>query len=624
MEEKKLDVKSIIGFVLIFAILLGWMYLKQPTPEELEAQKAQQEQVEVDKATEESLTETKEVTPIQKPTLNTQDSTAVANYKSAVGAFGFTQTKEGRTLLENELVSLEIANKGGQIVTAKMKNFVTYDSVPVYLVKEGNADFGLTFTTTDNRVLTTKDLFFEPSLSNSGDNQVLSMKAKVSANEYLEYRYEMKPNDYLVDFTIRSQGLNGVINSSKPVDLEWNLKGIRHSKSVEYENRYTRLTYNHDGDKVSKLSESSELDEETEEDIKWLSYRQHFFSSILATDEHFKAAELSSKNLVEEESKEEKFTKLYNTKTTLALKGGEVVQNMHWYYGPTDIQVLDDYEDLGLVESIPFGWGIFGWINRFVFTPFYTFLSSFLPYGIAIVIMTIIVRLALSPVTYKSYLSQAKMKVLKPEITEINERLKDNAMKKQQETMKLYNKAGVSPMSGCIPALLQLPIFYSLFMFFPTSFALRQKSFLWAEDLSSYDTIFNLPFSIPIYGDHVSLFPILASIAIFFYMMMTTGQSMQMQQQPGMPNMKFIMYLSPVMMLFFFNNYASGLSLYYFISNLITIFIMLAIKNYILDDAKIHAQIQENKKKPKKENKFQKKMREMMEQAEQQKKAGKR
>jgi YidC/Oxa1 family membrane protein insertase len=430
----------------------------------------------------------------------------------------------------------------------------------------------------------------------------------------------MKPNDYLVDFTIRSQGLNGVLNSSKPLDLEWKLKGIRHNKSVQYENRYTRLTYNHDEGKISKLSESSDFDEETEVDVKWLSYRQHFFSTILATDTNFKTADLTSTNLVEEESKETLFTKEYSTKTALALQGGELSQNMYWYYGPTDENVLSKYEDLGLVDSIPFGWGIFGWINRHVFTPFYGFLSGFLPYGIAIIVMTIIVRLALSPVTYKSYLSQAKMKVLKPEITEINEKHKDNAMKKQQETMKLYRKAGVSPMSGCVPALLQLPIFYSLFMFFPTSFALRQKSFLWAEDLSSYDTIFNLPFTIPFYGDHVSLFPILASVAIFFYMMMTTGQSMQMQQQPGMPNMKFIMYLSPLMMLFFFNNYASGLSLYYFISNLITIFIMLAIKNYILDDKKIHAQIQENKKKPKKENKFQKKMREMMEQAEAQKK----
>ena len=242
--------------------------------------------------------------------------------------------------------------------------------------------------------------------------------------------------------------------------------------------------------------------------------------------------------------------------------------------------------------------------------------------------MTIIVRIALSPVTYKSYVSQAKMKVIKPEVTEISQKYKDNPMKRQQETMKLYSKAGVSPMSGCVPGLLQIPVFYALFMFFPTAIMLRQKSFLWADDLSSYDIVYKFPegFKIPFYGDHVSLFPILASVAIFFYMKMTTGQQQAMQQpaQEGMPDMgsimKVMIYISPIMMLFFFNNYASGLSLYYFISNLITIVIMLVIKNYIINDDKIHAKIQENKKKPKKESRFQKKMREMMEQAETQKK----
>jgi len=621
MEEKKLDINSIIGFVLIFGILIFMFYQNKPTPEELEAQKAKQEQVEAEAQAKESEVQTiKEEEPVS---INLQDSIAVANYKSNIGAFGFTAPSDGVTTLENELVSLKISNKGGQIIEAKMKNFVTHDSVPVYLVKDGNASFGLNFSTSDNRVLNTKDLFFEPSLGNNGNNQVLSMKAKVAPNRYLEYRYEMKPDDYLVDFTIRSQDLNGVLNSSSPIHLEWKLKGIRQSKSIQYENRYTRLTYNHEDDKISKLSEGSD-DEESEVDIKWLSYRQHFFSSILATKEKFKKGELSSVNLVEEESRTAGFTKSYTSKVDLEMNGGELSQNMHWYYGPTDVAVLDDYKDLGLADSIPFGWGIFGWINRYVFTPFYSFLSTYFPYGIAIVIMTILVRLAMSPVTYKSYLSQAKMKVLKPEITELGEKYKDNAMKKQQETMKLYNKAGVSPMSGCVPAFLQMPIFYALFMFFPTSFALRQKSFLWAEDLSSFDTIYQFPegFAIPFYGDHISLFPILASVAIFFYMMMTTGQNMP--QQPGMPNMKFIMYLMPFMMLFFFNNYASGLSLYYFVSNLITIGIMLVIKRFILDDDKIHAQIQENKQKPKKENKFQKKMREMMEQAEAQKKTGKR
>ncbi|GGW33358.1 membrane protein insertase YidC [Arenibacter certesii] len=617
MEENKLDINTIIGFVLIFGILVFMFWQNQPTPEELAAKKAEQEQVEATKAVQSEASEPVATAPIP---VDANDSIAVANYKNAMGSFGYTSPKEGTTILENDLLYLEISNKGGQIVEATMKDFVTYDSIPVYLVKDNNASFGLVFSTSDNRVLHSKDLYFEPTLTSSGDTQVLSMKAKVSADKYLEYRYEMKPDEYLVGFQLRSQGLNGVINNSGPINLDWKLKGIRHSKSVQYENRYTRLTYNHKGGKISKLSEGS-TEEELESDVKWLSYRQHFFSSILTNSDNFESAKLSSVNLVEEESRTQGFTKEFAAEIPLKLEGGELAYNLNWYYGPTDVKVLAQYKELGLDDSIPFGWGIFGWINRYMFTPIYTFLSSFIPFGIAIVVMTILVRLVMSPVTYKSYLSQAKMKVLKPEITELNEKYKDNAMKKQQETMKLYNKAGVSPMSGCIPALLQMPIFYALFMFFPTSFAMRQKSFLWADDLSSYDAIAHLPFSIPFYGDHVSLFPILASVAIFFYMMMTTGQNMQ--TQPGMPNMKFILYLSPLMMLFFFNNYASGLSLYYFVSNLITIFIMLAIKNFILDEDKIHAQIQENKKKPKKENKFQRKMREMMEQAEEQKKLGK-
>ncbi|SEB41095.1 protein translocase subunit yidC [Maribacter dokdonensis] len=616
MEEKKFDVQSIIGFVLIFGILIFMFYQNRPTPEELAAEKAKQEQVEAAKASENLETE-----PVGKnePQLDLQDSTAVANYQGKLGAFGFTKPSNDITTLENDVLLLKISNKGGQIVEAKMKQYVTYDSVPVYLVKDGNASFALDFSTSDNRVLNTADLYFEPSMSNDNGNQVLSLKAKTSNNQYLEYRYVMKPNDYLVDFMIKSKGLDNVISTSKPVTLDWKLKGIRHSKSIQYENRYTRLTYNHEDGKISKLSEGSD-DEETEEDIKWISYRQHFFSSILAADVPFKNGDLTSVNLVEEESRTFGFTKEYASALPVDLEGGEISKDLHWYFGPTDVDTLSKYEDLGLDDSIPFGWGIFGMINRYVFTPFYGLLSTYFPYGIAIVIMTILVRLAMSPVTYKSYLSQAKMKVLKPEITELGEKYKDNAMKKQQETMKLYGKAGVSPMSGCIPAVIQMPIFYALFMFFPTSFALRQKSFLWADDLSSFDTIYQFPegFSIPFYGDHVSLFPILASIAIFFYMMMTTGQNMP--TQPGMPNMKFIMYLMPFMMLFFFNNYASGLSLYYFVSNLITIGIMLVIKNFILDNDKIHARIQENKKKPKKENKFQKKMREMMEQAEAQKK----
>lgn len=619
MEDKKIDINSIIGFVLIGLIMMWYLYANQPTPEEVQKEKDKKEQVKEEQP--EGLKKQEEEKTVP---LDFNDSLQIAQYKSTLGPFAYSASlptaKPDTLIFENNLVSFKISTRGGQISEARMKDFVTFDSIPVYLVKDGNTSLNLSLSTTDNRTLNTQDLFFEPSLSDKGSSKVLSMKLKVSPDKYLEYRYELKPDDYMLDFTVRSVGLGSVLNTAQPVDLKWTLKGIRHSKSVTYENRYTRLTYQYEDGKIDKLSPSGN-DEETEEEVKWLSYRQHFFSSILIADKPFKKATLSSEDYVDnEEDVNIKFTKGYSASIPLEIEGGELSHNLKWFYGPTDVTVLKKYKGLDLDDSIPFGWGIFGAINKYVFTPMYNWLSGFLPFGIAIIIMTIIVRLALSPVTYKSYLSQAKMKVLRPEINEINEKFKDEAMKRQQETMKLYGKAGVSPMSGCVPALLQLPIFYALFMFFPTAFALRQKSFLWAEDLASYDVVATLPFNIPFYGDHVSLFPILASIAIFFYMLMTTGQSMQ--TQPGMPNMKFIMYLSPLLMLFFFNNYASGLSLYYFVSNLITIFIMLAIKKFIIDEEKIHAKIQENKKKPKRESKFQRKMREIMEQAEEHKAKG--
>jgi len=619
MEEKKLDVNSLIGFGLIFVILIYMFYINQPTAEEVAAKQLADREVEVqgNQDASQNASNQTNLKELGVKDLNISDSTEVAKYKSSLGAFSYTSVVIGNSALENDLLALEVSHKGGQLVLAQNKKYNTYDSVPVYLIKDGNANFNISFTTQDNRLLQTKDLYFEPTLSSDGADEVLTLKAKISESEYLLFVYSLRADQYMVDFTVKSIGLSQLFNQAQPPSLDWQLKTIRHSKSVQYENRYTRLNYKFEEDKLDKLSDSSD-DNSQEVAVEWVSYRQHFFSTILAVSPALEKADFTSTNLIKEESKTAAYTKIYKTAAPLKFTAGELDYTMNWYLGPTDVAQLAQYESQGFEDSIPFGWGIFGWINRYVFTPAYTFLSSYFPYGIAIIVMTILVRLLMSPVTYKSYLSQAKMKVLKPEITEINDKFKDNAAKKQQETMKIYNKAGVNPMSGCVPALVQMPIFYALFMFFPTSFALRQKSFLWADDLSSYDTILELPFYIPFYGDHVSLFPILASIAIFFYMMMTTGQNMP--TQPGMPNMKFILYLSPVMMLIFFNSYASGLSLYYFVSNLITIFIMLAIKNFILDDDKIHARIQANKENPKKEGKFQAKMREIMEKAEAQKK----
>jgi len=628
MEEKKLDINSIIGFALIFGILMYMLWQNQPTPEELEAQeKEKQEQVEAEsKAQEEKNTIVTAAEDYSAAAVT--DSTELVNLQNKLGAFAYSaslpSSSANETIVENDVLYLKFNNKGGFLSEVKLKNFVDYDSIPIYLVKENNTNFNINFGTTDSRILNTQDLYFQPTVTKSGENTIVSMKLKVSESKFLEYRYELKPDDYMMDFTIRSQGLNNVINTSQAVNLDWKLKGYRNDKSVSYENRYTRLTYQHEGNKIDKLSPTGD-DEETETDVAWLSFRQHFFSSILTSEKPIKSVNLSSENLMIDEEIDTVYTKIFTAKFPLELSDGEISEPLKFYFGPTDQKTLKAY-NIGLEDSIPFGWGIFGWINRFLFVPLFTFLSTFLPYGIAIVVMTILIKLLMSFVQYKQFLSQAKLKILKPELDAIREKHKDNKMKSQQETMALQNKAGASPMAGCLPALIQLPVFYALFQFFPSAFNLRQKSFLWAEDLSSYDAIAKLPFHIPFYGDHVSLFPILASVAIFFYMRMTTGQQMATQPtQEGMPDMakmmKYMIYFSPIMMLFFFNNYASGLSLYYFISNLISIGIMLVIKNYILDEDKIHAQMQVKKANPKKQNKFQKKMADMMVQAEQQKQA---
>ena len=627
MEEKKLDINSIIGFILIFGILAYMLWQNQPTPEELEAQeKAKQEQIKAEQKAKEQ--EQTIVTTAEDYVAGSGlDSLQQVQLTNKLGAFAYSamQSSDEETIVESDLLALKFSNKGGYLSEVKLKKFVDYDSLPIYLVKDNNAVFNINFGTTDSRILNTKDLPFVPSVTKNGDVTVISMKLKVSETKFMEYRYELKDDDYMMGFTVRSQGLADVINSAQEINLDWKLKGYRHAKSISYENRYTDIHYDYEDGK-DDYTGARDADESIE-DVAWIGYKQHFFTSVLLTDNRFKKADLTAKNLVEDEAVDTVYTKLFASKIQkvwipLELQGGELNQNMDWYYGPSDFKVLNAY-NRNLDEIVPFGWGIFGWINRYVFMPLFAFLGGFMPYGIAIVVMTILVKILLSFVQYKQFLSQAKMKILKPELDEIREKYKNNKMKAQQETMALQTKAGASPMAGCLPALIQLPVFYALFQFFPSAFDLRQKSFLWADDLSSYDVIANLPFNIPFYGNHVSLFPILASIAIFFYMRLTTGQNMQTApQQEGMPDMakmmRYMMYFSPIMMLFFFNNYASGLSLYYFISNLISIGIILVIKNYILDEDKIHAQIQEKKKQPKKQNRFQKKMAEMMEQAEQQ------
>lgn len=627
MEEKKFDINSLIGFVLLGAIILWWMYSNQPTPEEkLEAEKNKIENVE-QTTVPSTLTDTTKSSEI---ITQATDSLSLVKAQGELGVFSYSATlpsakEDGETVLENELLKLVISNKGGQIKEALLKNYVTYDSLPLYMIKDNNASFNINFGTSDNRTLNTKDLFFEPTLTKVDGNQVLSMKLKVSEGNFLEYRYAMKPSEYMVDFTVRSQGLSASLDTNKPVTLDYSLEAFRKEKSISYENQQTEMYFEKEDEKIDYLSIGDEDDAE-ETDVNWVAYKQHFFSSILISEQAFSSAKLESKTLSLDQDVDTTFTKAFYLKAPLALQAGELNYNMNWYIGPNDYQILKKY-DRNIKEIVNLGWGIFGYLNRWIFIPVFNFLQLFIGnYGLIIILLTIVVRIIMSPLVYKSYLSSAKMKVLKPEMEDINKRLpgKENAMKRQQETMALQSKAGVSPLAGCIPALLQMPVFFALFRFFPSNIDLRQQGFLWADDLSAYDSIYELPFRIPMYGSHISLFPILASLAIFFYMKMSQDQQMGMQQpqQEGMPDMqkmmKMMMYLSPVMMLVFFNMYASSLSLYYFVSNLLTVAIMLVIKHYIIDEDKIHAKIQENKLKPKKEGKFRQRLNQAMSQAQEQ------
>ena len=628
MEENKIDINSLIGFFLMGLVFIGWMYLNPPPPPTVNPQE--------DNATfsensqEDNASNTENKSPEQDylaELLSESNMNEIEENDLVPDAFSYVKENDELIKIETDKFIIGFSTTGGQISYLELKDQLNYLGKPINLIDSGNSSFSLDFTTNDGKILNTKDLKFVSSTIDQGSLKKVSMKFIVSEDVFIEYLYSVNLDDYIIDLDINSRGFYKILNTSKRYNLNWELSAFRNSKSISYENRYSYLTYFYDKDKIDYLSISGD-DEDDEEDVSWISFKQHFFSSVLISEKEnpFKNVEFRSEDLVKDNSTDTLYTKKFISKIPFDYSNNEFDNSFKFYFGPNQYSQLQTYE-IGLEESVDFGWGIFGYINKNVFVPLYRFLSSLFPYGIAIIFMTIIVRIVLAPVLYKSYLSQAKMKILKPELNEINKKFKDNAMKRQQEMMSLYRKAGANPMSGCLPGLLQIPVFYALFMFFPSAFDLRQKSFLWADDLSAYDSILDFGFYIPLYGDHISLFPILASISIFFYMKMTTGQQMSSQPQPqeGMPDMtkmmKYMIYFAPIMMMVFFNNYSSGLSLYYFISNLLSIGIMYTIKNYILDEHKIRQQIQLNKSRPEKPpSRFQRKMRAIMEEAERQKK----
>lgn len=582
MEESRIDPYQIVGFLLLIACAF-YVFNMSPQPVESINENNSENQIE-----------------------SSSTVTAELNDNSLVLNDNDTQIiQEEVFTLQNEDIVLKISNKGGGIIESTLKKYNDQDENPLKIYDNNQS----LYITSSQKSFDTSALMFQHSLTNNESGTELRLVHMLDDISSVEFVYFLPSKGYLFDFNVSSNNLN--VNDAK---LNWNLKSFRNSRSPTYENRYTYLNYKNDDD-IEDLSAYSD-DSETG-NAKWISYSQHFFNSFVIFNDVKKNIKFNSVN-IDSDDDDIKYLKLFETQVPLINDSrNQINESLKLYIGPNDYYVLNEsYE--GISDSIWFGWGIFGWINENIFFPLYYYLSSFFSAGIAIIIMVILTRLVMSPVQYKMYLGQAKMRILKPEISAVSEKYKDDPMKRNQETMKIYNQAGANPLAGCLPALIQLPVFYALFCFFPVAFALRGESFLWADDLSSYDVIAELPFYIPFYGDHVSLFPITAAVAMFFYTKMSGSQQMQ-PSQPGMPNMKFIMYVIPFTLLIFFNNFASGLSLYYTISNILTIIIMLTIKNFILDEKKILATIEEKKKQPSSENRFQRrlrKMQEMMEEAE--------
>ena len=636
-----MDKNTIIGFLLIGVVLIVFTWLNKPTPEQIEAQRRMQDsiaQIEYAKQLEQQKELSKDV-KANDELAGLPDSVRLARLQNMFGVFADAMVGEdGSTVLENELIEVRLANKGGRIGYVRLKKYDNYKGEPLVLFDEKDSKFDFTLVTADNRVVNTGDLYFTPVKGN--DPNSITMRLNTGEGSHLDFMYTLEPDDYMLRFSIKGTGLNGILSpGTTALDLLWQQKITQQEKGRKFEDRYATVYYKFVADDVEYLSETKNDSKQLSNRLKWIAYKDMYFSSVLiAANEGFESTAIDSRMLPEDGS----FLKEYKTTTSVPfdLKGNEAT-DMRFYFGPNQFSLLKSYDEdvekadqLDLEKIVPLGWGIFRWVNQYFVIPLFNFLGQFIhSYGLLIFLLTVIVKLILFPLTHKSFMSSAKMRVLRPQVEEINAKYpgQDKAMERQRATMELYSRAGASPMSGCLPMLLQMPILVALFMFFPSAIELRHQSFLWAHDLSTYDAIVSwntyIPVITPYFGNHISLFCLLMTVTNIIYTKFNMEQSNTGQQQ--MPGMKFMMlYLMPVLLLVWFNNYSAGLCYYYFLSNLITIGQTYAFR-YIADEKKLHAQMMENTKKPIKKSKWQMRLEEMQRQQEalrkqQQQRGGKR
>ena len=611
-----MDRNTVIGLVLIAIIVVVFSLLNRPSPEELEAmqkkqdsiasaqreQMIEQQQREAEAAKRDTTLQSIESLP---DSLN--DSLQQQALRDKLGVFATAAKGEkNEYVIENELIKITLSNFGGVINSVELKNYRTYDSLPLVLYRGENSEFSFNFFA-QNRNVATKDLYFNAQSSSFSvkEDEVKSftMRLPIDAGKYVDYIYTLKGNSYQLSFTMSMVGMNEVLASNtNNINLIWNTNAAQFERDLPSERNNSTLYYKFLDDEVDYLSETDDDSETVKTRLKWVAFKQQFFSSVLISENGFDKPSELQVSIPSDNS----YMKQMKAHLVLPFEQKPSQQyDLRFYFGPNHYQTLKKM-DLDLEAIIPLGWGIFGWVNKFLVIPIFNFLNSFnLNFGIIILILTIIIKILLLPLTYKAYLSTAKMRVLKPEVDEINKKHKEEPMKMQQEMMALYRKAGVNPLGGCLPMLLQLPILIAMFRFFPASIELRQEPFLWADDLSTYDSILDLPFNIPFYGSHVSLFTLLMTISTLIYTKLNSQMTGQANQQ-----MKIMMYMMPVIFLGVFNSFPAGLSYYYFLSNIISIGQQYLIRGFVDEDA-IHRKIQEQKKKPVKKSKFQARLEEM-------------
>lgn len=582
------------GLVLIALLLIGFSYFSQPSSEQIAAQKRYNDSIALVRKNEEALKAKQEaaLASEKKITLNADSSSLF---------FSSSKGTEEFTVIKNDLLELKLTNKGGRVYSAVLNNYKEQDRVsPVTLFKDEDANLNFNLYNKEG-VIQTKDYYFTPVMKT--DSSVV-MRLQADEASYIDFIYTLSKESYLVDFKIKASGMSDKLANSQYIDIDWFQKARQIEKGFTYENRLAELTYKVKGDDVEHLSAGSD-EEKTIEDnkpIEWVAFKNQFFSTVLIADKQFNKVHLTSKL----ENKGSGYIKDYSAdmNTPFDIKGAEPTQ-LYMYFGPNHYKTLKEVssfndKDWELNRLVYLGWPIIRSINQYVVVNIFDWLTRLgLSMGIVLLILTIIVKIVVYPATWKTYMSSTKMRVLKPKIEEINSKYpkQEDAMKKQQELMGLYSQYGVSPMGGCLPMLLQFPILMALFMFVPSAIELRQESFLWADDLSTYDAIITFPFHIPLLGDHLSLFCLLMTVTTI----LNTKYTMSMQDngsQPQMASMKWLQYLMPIMFLFILNDYPSGLNYYYFLSTLISVATMIVLRK-ITDEKQVLAQLEANKKDPK-------------------------